>query len=315
VSAAGRIVTRVSQPFVVPSHLRESTEVGGPEREDWLRGLPGVVDDLCRRWQLSLEAPYEPGGNCSWVAPGVDAEGREIALKVAWVHSESRDEAEGLTLLAGDGAVAIYAYEHVDEATVAMLLERCRPGTELRALPEHEQDLVIAELLRRICSTPLPANHPFRPLSDLADEWTVRAEALLAEAPGRVDAGLAREGFAQFRELAGTGPGPVLLWTDLHAGNVLSGTRHPWQMIDPKPYVGDPHYDVLQHVINCPDRLIADPFGLIARIADLTDLDPDRIVAWMKARSVVEAAAATSPWQDFAGFWSALSDGASLSGT
>lgn len=304
----------VTEHFVVPSHLRESTEAGGPARAEWLAALPEMVADLARRWGLVLDAPYEPGGNCSWVAPGTDVWGREIALKVAWVHSESRDEAEGLALLAGDGAVSIHAYEHVDDATVAMLLERCRPGTQLRVLPEPEQDIVIADLLRRIWSTPLPDVHPFRPLRDVADEWVDRASELLAVSPERVDPGIAREGFAQFRELARTGPGPVLLWTDLHAGNVLSGTRRPWQTIDPKPYLGDPHYDVLQHLINCPDRLLADPSGLIGRIADLTDLDPDRIAAWMRARCVVEVAAAMSPWQDFAGLWTALSDGAVLSG-
>jgi streptomycin 6-kinase len=304
----------VKQPLVVPSHLREATDVGGPEREDWLRRLPDVIDDLCRRWRLTLGAPFEPGGNCSWVAPGTDADGRDVVLKVAWVHSESRDEAEGLALLAGDGAATVYAYEHVDDQTVAMLLERCRPGTELRGLPEPEQDVVIGDLLRRLWAAPLPAGHRFRPLSDMVDEWVDRAEELLADEPGRVDAGIARQGFAQFRELARTGPGPVLLWTDLHAGNVLAGTRDPWQMIDPKPYLGDPHYDVLQHLINCRDRLIADPFGLISRIAALTDLDPDRIAEWMRARCVIEVAAATSPWQDFAGFWSALEGGAVLSG-
>ena len=304
----------MTEPLVVPTHLRESTDAGGPERVEWLERLPAVVDDLSARWGLTLGEPFEPGGNCSWVAPGTDVQNREIALKVAWVHSESRDEAEGLALLAGNGAVAVHAYEHVDDATVAMLLERCRPGTELRGLPEPEQDVVVGDLLRRLWATPLPAGHRIRPLSAMADEWADRAETLLADDPRRVDAGLAREGFAQFRELARTGPGPVLLWTDLHAGNVLAGTRHPWQMIDPKPYVGDPHYDVLQHIINCPGRLMADPYGLISRLADLTDLDAERVADWMRARSVVEAAAATSPWQDFAGFWSALSGGAVLSG-
>jgi streptomycin 6-kinase len=30
----------------------------------------------------------------------------------------------------------------------------------------------------------------------------------------------------------------------------------------PKPYVGHPAYDVLQHMLNCEDRLAADPVGL-----------------------------------------------------
>ena len=42
----------------------------------------------------------------------------------------------------------------------------------------------------------------------------------------------------------------MLLHTDLHAGNVLAAKREPWLAIDPKPYVGDPVYDVTQHIFN-----------------------------------------------------------------
>ena len=49
------------------------------------------------------------------------------------------------------------------------------------------------------------------------------------------------------------------LCTDLHAGNVLRADRQPWLMIDPKPHVGDPTYDALQHMLNCPARLHAEP--------------------------------------------------------
>jgi streptomycin 6-kinase len=42
---------------------------------------------------------------------------------------------------------------------------------KLRALPEPEQDLVIAGLLRRLWRSP-PAPHPFRPLSMLMDHWS-----------------------------------------------------------------------------------------------------------------------------------------------
>ncbi len=61
----------------------------------------------------------------------------------------------------------------------------------------------------------------------------------------------------------------MLLCTDLHAGNVLAAQRAPWLIIDPKPYIGDPAYDVLQHMLNCEDRLAADPAGLANRMADL----------------------------------------------
>jgi streptomycin 6-kinase len=82
----------------------------------------------------------------------------------------------------------------------------------------------------------------------------------------------------------------VLLVTDLHAGNVLAASREPWLVIDPKPYVGDPAYDVLQHLLNDPARLTADPRGFVARVAGLAGLDADRVEAWLLARCVVEAA-------------------------
>jgi streptomycin 6-kinase len=40
----------------------------------------------------------------------------------------------------------------------------------------------------------------------------------------------------------------VLLCTDLHADNILAALRAPWLVIDPKPYAGDPAYDVRQHM-------------------------------------------------------------------
>jgi streptomycin 6-kinase len=81
----------------------------------------------------------------------------------------------------------------------------------------------------------------------------------------------------------------VLLCTDLHAGNVLAARREPWLVIDPKPYLGDATYDALQHLLNCEERLVADPVGLANRLADLLGLDPDRLVSWLFARCVQES--------------------------
>jgi hypothetical protein len=52
----------------------------------------------------------------------------------------------------------------------------------------------------------------------------------------------------------------VLLCTDLHGDNILAAQRELWLVIDPKPYVGDPAYDLLQHMLNCEDRLAAAPW-------------------------------------------------------
>ena len=241
------------------------------------------------------------------MAPGTDRDGREVVLKVAWHHTEALHEAEGLAALGGQGAVEVYAFEHLaparlgggapgDTDTTAMLLERCRPGTELRGRPEAEQHLVVTDLLRSVWTVELTFDHPFRPLSVMADDWVVRAEARLAADPRRLDAGLAREGLQLFRELARTGPTEALLFTDLHAGNVLSSGRRQWLLIDPKPYVGDPHYDVLQHLLNCNGSLQADPIGLLTEVADLAGLDAGRVRQWLFARCVQESLGESPPW-------------------
>ena len=74
--------------------------------------------------------------------------------------------------------------------------------------------------------------------------------------------------------------------TDLHAGNVLSGQRQPWLLIDPKPHIGDPHYDILQHLLNCNQSLQTDPITVIAEVADLAELDAERARQWRFARCV-----------------------------
>ena len=96
-------------------------------------------------------------------------------------------------------------------------------------------------------------------------------------------------GIDLFRSLPTTADKEVLLVTDLHAENVLAAEREPWLVIDPKPYVGDPTYDALQHLLNCPERLQADPEGLVRRMEGLLDLDEDRLTRWLFARCVQES--------------------------
>lgn len=60
-------------------------------------------------------------------------------------------------------------------------------------------------------------------------------------------------------------------------------------MIDPKPFVGDPAYDPVQHVLNCDERLSADPLGLARRMVELLDLDAERVRLWLFARCAQES--------------------------
>ena len=227
----------------LPSNLVDSLAGDPtPERREWLAQLPVVVRELAERWSLRLGEPYEPGGRSAWVAPVVDAVGRELVLKVGWRHYEAAHEADGLRAWAGCGAIRLHDAD-VGGRTCALLLERCRPGTALAVTePEPAQDVVIAGLLRRLWIPPADG-HPFRPLQEMCEAWASEFSERLATSPGSCDPGMARVAVEIFRLLPATADRAVLLCTDLHAGNVLSAEREPWLMVDPKPYAGDPAYD------------------------------------------------------------------------
>jgi len=215
------------------------------------------------------------------VAPVALADGTEAVLKIGMPHMEAQHEAEGLRFWDGEPTIRLLAAE---DDLGAMLLESCQPGTALRAAPEAEQDVIIAGLLRRIWRAPSPP-HPFRPLSALMKFWS---DGTLANIKSWRDAGLVREGLRLFEELPRTAPKEVLLATDLHAGNVLRAARAPWLVIDPKPFIGDPAYDVTQHLLNCSERLLSDPVGLVRRMGDLAGVDHERIRLWTFARVAVD---------------------------
>jgi streptomycin 6-kinase len=280
--------------FVLPTGLVDAVRQGGDElKRRWLADLPSVVRDTADRWDLELGDPYQPGGQTAWVAPARRrGEPDPLVLKVGWSHWEAAHEADGLSAWDGAGAVRLDDAER-EGLTSALLVERCEPGTTLAVRPEPEQDEVLAGILRRLHAAPVDLAG-FDPLATMCADWAdgARQELWAADglvSTGRLDAALAAEGLALFRSLPADGATPVLLCTDLHAGNVLAAEREPWLVIDPKPWAGDPVYDVLQHLLNCRGRLRADPLGLVARMADLTGADPDRLRAWTFARVVVAA--------------------------
>jgi streptomycin 6-kinase len=274
----------------IPPQLADAVgEDDYPERLGWLAALPRVVDEIAAGWQLELGDPYVPGGQCAWVAPARDPAGAELALKVGWRHREAEHEADGLRHWAGDGAVRCFATRRLDDTT-ALLLERCTPGHQLKcAVSEPEQDVIIAGLLRRLWARQPAEGHPFETLDEMCNLWAEWFEHGYATDSRDLDPGLARDGIAALRALPATAQSTVLLCTDLHAGNVLAADREPWLMIDPKPFVGDPALDPVQHMLNCDERLASRPVRLAARMAELLDLDRERVRLWLFARCAQES--------------------------
>ncbi|HEV2361117.1 MAG TPA: aminoglycoside phosphotransferase family protein [Acidimicrobiales bacterium] len=272
------------EAFPLPSNLVEGAARDG--RDDWIATLPSVVGELVDRWALDLGSPFQPGGQTAWVAPALSPEHGPVVLKVGWRHFEADDEAEGLRFWDGGGVVQLHESLEL-ETCHALLLERCVPGTPLSARPEPEQDGVVARILNGLWRD-VGSTNPFRTLQVMCDRWADSFEQK-AIANATVDPGLARTGAQLFRDLPGTAERAVVLATDLHAGNILSAERAPWLAIDPKPFVGDPAYDLLQHMLNCPARLQSAVGDFARRMADLAGVGHERLLQWLFARCIVES--------------------------
>jgi streptomycin 6-kinase len=265
----------------IPSRLAANCRKT-PERAAWLDRLPEVLRSLEHLWALTPDAPLdaeEP--SCSYVAAVRAANGRPAVLKIAMPHMEGEHEIHGLRFWDGDPTVRLL---EADDELGAVVLERCKPGTTLRALAEYDQDVVISGLLRRLWRPPLTP-HPFRSLSTLTEYWTNETLGQIEQWP---DMGLVREGLRLFEDLPRNATRKVLLATDLHAGNVVRAEREPWLVIDPKPFVGDPAYDATQHLLNCRTRLRLDPDRTIRSFADLAGIEHERVRLWTFARAAAE---------------------------
>lgn len=291
--AAGWLAGPATGSPLIPERVR-TVVMTDPRGPAWLDSVPGLVEELARRWGLSLGRPLDHEGYTSAVVPGETRDGTAVVLKVGFPFMEDRDQAAGLRFWDGDPTVRLLA---ADEESGALLLERCVPGHSLRTRPAEERDRVLAGLLRRAWR-PVGPGHAFRHLSELIDRWS----AVTAEEEARwPDPGLVREGIASWRELSRPGPDDVLLVTDAHAGNVLAAEREPWLIIDPRPFVGDRAYDATRHLFDVRERLAADPAGFLRYWADLLGLDVVRVRAWAFARFAAEYSESDEWWRWAAG--------------
>jgi len=149
-------------------------------------------------------------------------------LKVAPVEDDEADhEADALALLAGDGAVRLLRH---DRARRAILIERARPGDDASRLSEPEAIRVAVAAAKRFWR-PAARGSPFRWIGDHVPRWLDNAgdHDLVRQA---------KEIYATMQPSDAT-----LVHGDFHHHNLLSH-HDGWVVIDPKPMVGDPEFDV-----------------------------------------------------------------------
>lgn len=271
---------RVSQYEPQGPDLGASYAVTGA---DWLRRLPGLLDELATEWRLEPDGPSW-SGSCAVAIPVRAPEGAAV-LKVGWPHLEALTEHLALRHWAGRGAVRLL---RADPHRSALLLERLDPTQDLTTVPVDEACGVLGDLLARL-TVPAVARTP---------TLTAYVERQVGKA---APPGVPRRFVDRARHLAvELSDHPLvdarLLHTDLHYANVLRGRDQEWLAIDPKPMAGDPAFEVAPALWNRADDLgTGSTFRWSVRrrleiICERAGIDEERARGWTVVREVDNAA-------------------------
>src|SRR5437588_1071451 len=192
-------------------------ELFGEEGRAWLDRLPAILAACEERWNLTVGAPV---GNLSfnYVAPAVLADGTEVMLKTG-LSDEFPSQPQALRHFDGDGMVGLLAYDGQD---AAMLMERLKPGTSLRAVKNDEVAISAAADVMRKLWRPLSQEHyPFPTVCDWGKGFA-RLRKQYDGGTGPFPPALFDKAEKLYAELSASMAEPVLLQGVLNQYNILS---------------------------------------------------------------------------------------------
>ncbi|MGP3971326.1 aminoglycoside phosphotransferase family protein [Streptomyces sp. 6N223] len=274
-------------PIGPPQRL---TRARAADAGDWLAELPRLVAEMLRRWELTPERVVEPGGRSSLTVLVRTADGEPAALKLCAPGAAALEDA---ALRRWDGRGAVRSLRCAPRAG-ALLLERLHGETSLRSLPEARAVLEAVETAHRLWVDP-GEGHPF---GTVAERTAAQAAAMRAEGPAEahqlVEEALSLRGGLLGEGEEGAEGESLLLHGDFRQGAVLASDapRAPWLAVGPEPVVGERAYDLARLVRDRLHDLVASPGAAavtrrrVARLAELVEVDPERLRAWAFFRAV-----------------------------
>ncbi|NNH72522.1 kinase [Nocardia uniformis] len=289
--------------MILPAEVAENIrEIFAERGEQWLAELPGVIEQRCAAWGLTVIGAAFGGGTHSWVAPVRRADGSVAVLKIPVVDPENIGEAAGMYCYQGDGAVRLYEF---DPKTGALLLEWARPGApllvqpgfpSLEGRPEHIDKVDLAcRLYRRLRRAPIaiPDGYPALPeAAGIVAEWVELFTDPDPELAQVIPAHLLDAARLWCERLV-VPDGPLLIVNrDTHLGNIVAAEREPWLLIDPKAYLGEAAFDagflIMISVQSAPTP--AHARAVVERIAAGLGVDAERARGWAFMRAMEEIA-------------------------
>ncbi|MEP6789327.1 MAG: aminoglycoside phosphotransferase family protein [Acidobacteriota bacterium] len=223
----------------LPQKFVENTiSLCGERGEKWLDDLPSIISALEKSWSITAGKHFR-NLSFNYVANALLADGSSAVLKIGLplTDVEIFGEAGYLRTMDGQGAAKLFEF---DRERQAALLERAVPGANLKSVCKKNQAEAVAiaiRMLKRILR-PVPAvPNEFIRLDDWFDG--------LKRAKGTAfPQDYAERALTYCDELSKDSKNIVLLHGDLHHDNILTATREPFLMIDPKGIIGHVGYDI-----------------------------------------------------------------------
>lgn len=234
-----------SEPSRLVTIPREHRPAGASD--EWLSGLPEVIEALCSQWRLAVDDEGIRGGAWGIVVFCHTAGGREAVLKLCADHQRLRAETSAMLVWAGGPALSVLAHR-----PGALLLQRARPGKPARLAPSH-----LALLLNAL-------HRPAAVCGAGLGDWRSSINQAVTRVPSLQ--ALGRELLTQ-----GHGRPVVTLHGDLQPANILQH-RGASAVIDPIGLTGPRELDVATAALY--NDWGEEPSARITRLAKLTGADP-----------------------------------------
>ncbi|GAA4892723.1 aminoglycoside phosphotransferase family protein [Streptomonospora salina] len=264
---------------------------------DWLAGLPARVDELARRWGLTVERSA-PHVRTSVVLFCRTAGGARGVLKISPDPGLVTPEARLLRLWQDTGRVP--AVWEVDAEHSALLLEAVGTGRTVALSGEVPDMADIAALIADLQSADVPCNdlgelHPLNSrINFIFDMW--ERERRTGPAAEVIPPSAVHRGHAHARDLSygDNDDSAVPLHGDLHPGNVLlGGPERGLVAVDPRACVGDSAADAVEWAVWRAESL-EEVERRAAVLSAGIGVPHERLMAWCRAFAPLFAVAAAN---------------------
>ncbi len=272
----------------LPKKFVENTiALCGDKGEKWLDDLPDTISALEKKWSITAGKHFR-NLSYNYVANALFSNGKTAVLKIGLPlrDVEIYGEAAYLKALDGQGSAKLFEFDYDRQAA---LLERVVPGANLQSVCKKDQSeavLITIAVLKRILR-PVPAE-----VGDFIslDGWF---DGLKRAGGTKFPPDYAERALEYYEELSKDTKNIFLLHGDIHHDNILSATREPFLVIDPKGMIGHVGYDIGVFLNNHHDwlewntRLEGKLDEAITEFANAFDLEEIVIRKWAFCQMVL----------------------------